>query len=116
MSYDTGEEAELNDRPDLLEEFMILAFVGSIITIIALGEGNYGPMAIGIIMILLGIMGSNASNEAAKARANQRRYWAHYYDKDQVEARKRGNVRRPPAPYHDEMDELEFYETIFDDD
>ncbi len=95
---------------------MILAFVGSIITIIALGEGNYGPMAIGIIMILLGITGFNAAQEDARARANRRRYWAHYYDKDQVEARKRGNNRRPPAPYHDEIDDYIFFDSIFDDE
>ncbi len=68
---------------------MILAFIGGIITIIAMGGGNDGPIAIGIIMILRGITGFNVAQEDARARANRRRYWAHYYDDDQVAARNR---------------------------
>ena len=68
---------------------MILALAGSIIVIVGLGEGKWGPAAIGAVMILVGILFISASHEESQARINRRRYWAHYYDKDQVEARRR---------------------------
>jgi len=68
---------------------MLLALAGSIIVIIGLGEGNWGPAAVGAIMILLGILFTSASNEESQARANRRRYWAHYYDEDRMEMRRK---------------------------
>jgi len=40
-------------------------------------------------MILLGILFTSASNEESQARANRRRYWAHYYDEDRMEMRRK---------------------------
>ena len=71
---------------------------------------------VAVVILLFLMIASSTEREDEKARANQRRYWAHYYDKDQVEARKRGTDRRAPVPYRDELDEYELYETIFDDD
>ena len=50
-----------------------------------------------LLLILLGI---DERAEREKARANVQYYWAHYYDEDQVEARKR-MMRPEPVPYDD---------------
>lgn len=72
-----------------------------------LNEGNtfWGNVVLlgGLILIIL--TGISVCSEDAKARANQRHYWAHYYDKDQVAARKRNGQKTPPPRYHDGFDE-----------
>ena len=91
----------------------IIAFV---VIYAAASNGEWGSVAVAVVILLFLMIASSTEREDEKARANQRRYWAHYYDKDQVEARKRGTDRRAPVPYRDELDEYELYETIFDDD
>ena len=41
----------------------------------------------GVFLMICGAIGER--NEAINARANRQHYWAHYYDRDQVEARRR---------------------------
>ena len=67
-------------------------------------------------LILIVLCGVSVCKESARASANRRRYWAHYYDKDQVEARRRNGQRRPPVPHHDEVEDYIFFDSIFDDE
>ena len=46
------------------------------------GHDVLGGLVLGGGLILFIIVGLNVSSEEAKARANRRRYWAHYYDED----------------------------------
>ena len=91
--YDTGERTELNDLLDLLEVSMIigsaLILFGGIATFCALGEGEHGPLIVGILAILFGLAWMSGSEREAKARRNRMHYWEHYYDDDQVAARNR---------------------------
>ena len=61
---------------------MLLFFGWLLLSGYLLSEGHevLGTLVLGGGLLLFIIVGINASEEEAKARANRRRYWAHYYD------------------------------------
>ena len=95
-------------------------------------DGKTGSGWVCIVLILISWLISAGAHEDAKARANRRRYWAHYYDRDRVRARNRAGSRGPvrmtqaqarrariarrAAEEEAFMEEEEFYEAVFDDD
>ena len=97
---------------------MLFAFLGTVLLAMSLYVPDLGltGVIVGLVMIGLGMTASIGAGRSAAARASQRRYWAHYYDEDQVEQRRRCGQKQPPAPYHDEIEEYIFFDSIFDDD
>ena len=97
---------------------MITAFIGSLLVLYSFmnDEGlKLWALITGVLLVLAGISLVNDSAERARARANKQYYWAHYYDKDQVEARKCMRVPEP-VPDRDDEEDYEFFASIFDDD
>ncbi len=70
---------------------MLLMFIGSMMIVLSLfiNPFDWWMLIVGIVLFLIGKIASDDADERAKARANQQRYWAHYYDEDQVRARQR---------------------------
>ena len=56
---------------------MILAIVGVIILISAMGEGNTPVIIVGAVLICLGLLISSVLREQNRAEGNRRRYWAY---------------------------------------
>ena len=73
---------------------MLLVFLGAVV--IACGVSSLGIKVViaGVAILLLGLLASSEADERAKAQINRQYYWAHFYDKDQVEARQCGRARR----------------------
>ena len=68
-----------------------------------------------VAFILAGISLKHDNEEKDRARANHRYYWAHYYDKDQVEARKRMKAPEPVPELEDDDDWLLIASALDDD-
>ena len=82
-----------------------------------LNEGHTTLGSIVLISLFVCIIWAaiSGNSEREKARANKQYYWAQYYDKDQVEARKR--MQRPePVPDLDDEDDWIIIASAFDDD
>ncbi len=69
---------------------MLVAFVGIVLIMIGIGVigESAAPLIIGIVLFLLGMMGSEAMSEHNRARMNYRRYWAYGEEPDWKRNRK----------------------------
>ena len=67
--------------------FLILA--GAVGAVGSMGDGEYGTLAVSIVMIVFGVALISASFRVSKADANRLYFWEHYYDDNRTAARNR---------------------------